>query len=74
MIKPTDYNMIGMRIKELRKERNVSQAQLAEKTGLSVSFIKEIVKRFLKQQNALKMHRIYHDICARFILKGGAVI
>lgn len=44
MIKPTDYNMIGMRIKELRKERNVSQAQLAEKTGLSVSFIKEIVK------------------------------
>lgn len=34
--------MIGLRIRELRKERNVSQAQLAEETDLSVSFISYI--------------------------------
>ena len=37
-----DYSLIGLRIKETRNWRKVSQAQLAEMSELSVSFISNI--------------------------------
>lgn len=37
-----DFSLIGMRVKEVRKSHNITQAQLAEMTDLSVSYISHI--------------------------------
>lgn len=37
-----DYKIIGKRIKEIRKENNLTQAELAEKCNLAVSYISRI--------------------------------
>ncbi len=37
-----DYNLIGRRIKEIRREKNMSQAVLAELADLSVTYISQI--------------------------------
>lgn len=37
-----DFSLIGMRIKEVRKSHNITQAKLAEMTNLSVSYISHI--------------------------------
>lgn len=55
------YKQLGKRIKELRISANLTQEQLAEKTGLSLDFIGKIevninkpgLKTILKIANAL---------------------
>lgn len=37
-----NYNLIGQRIKELRKEKNLSQMELAEKADLAVQYISNV--------------------------------
>lgn len=37
-----DYKLIGMRVKEVRKHLRITQAQLAEMTDLSISYISHI--------------------------------
>lgn len=37
-----DYTAIGKRVKQLRKERNLSQQQLAEKIGVSIPHMSNI--------------------------------
>ena len=54
------YNLIGKRIKSLRKMKHLSQEQLAEKSGLSLDYIGKIevninkpgLKALLKISNA----------------------
>ncbi len=43
-----DYGLIGKRIKETRKQLKISQAELAEMTGLSVSYISNIETGYKK--------------------------
>ena len=58
------YKLIGKRIKSLRKMKNLSQEQLAEKSGLSLDYIGKIevninkpgIKALLKISNALDLH------------------
>lgn len=58
------YKLIGKRIKFLRKRKNLSQEQLAEKSGLSLDYIGKIevninrpgIKALLKIANALELH------------------
>ena len=58
------YNLIGKRIKSLRKIKHLSQEQLAEKSGLSLDYIGKIevninkpgIKALLKISNALDVH------------------
>ncbi len=37
-----DYNVLGMRIRKIRKKRNITQERLAELTNLSVVYISKI--------------------------------
>ncbi len=37
-----DYSLIGLRVKEVRKQSLITQAQLAEMTELSISYISHI--------------------------------
>ena len=37
-----NYSLIGMRVKEVRKQNQITQAQLAELTNLSISYISHI--------------------------------
>ena len=37
-----DFMLIGRRVKEIRKQLRVTQAQLAEMTDLSISYISHI--------------------------------
>lgn len=37
-----NYSLIGLRVKEVRKQHNITQAQLAEMTSLSISYISHI--------------------------------
>lgn len=37
-----NYALIGKRVREIRKQRHISQMELAELTGLSVSYISHI--------------------------------
>ena len=39
-----NHKQIGYRIKEVREQNNFSQAQLAEETELSISYISQIEK------------------------------
>ncbi len=43
-----DYRLIGKRIRETRKQMKISQAELAELTGLSVSYISNIETGYKK--------------------------
>ncbi len=43
-----DYVLIGKRVKEVRKQLKVSQATLAEMTGLSVTYISHIETAYKK--------------------------
>lgn len=58
------YKSLGKRIKQLRKEQNLTQEKLAELTGLSLDFIGKIevninkpgLKSLIKIANALDIH------------------
>ena len=58
------YNLIGKRIKSIRKMKHLSQEELAEKSGLSLDYIGKIevninkpgLKALLKISNALNVH------------------
>ena len=40
-----NFSLIGMRVKEVRKQLHITQAQLAEMTDLSISYISHIEKK-----------------------------
>lgn len=48
MMSDIDYVLIGKRVKETRKQLKVSQATLAEMTGLSVTYISHIETAYKK--------------------------
>lgn len=52
-----NHRQIGYRIKEVREQNHISQAQLAEMTDLSVSYISHIenAKRKCKPGNLLSV-------------------
>ena len=53
-----DHRQIGYRIKEVREQNNFSQAELAEKTELSVSYISHIenAKRKASLESIIPLH------------------
>ncbi|MBR4607567.1 MAG: helix-turn-helix transcriptional regulator [Lachnospiraceae bacterium] len=52
-----DHNLIGLRIKEVRKRQGVTQAQLAEMADLSVSYVSHVenAKKKVSLETLLRM-------------------
>lgn len=55
-----NYYLIGRRIEEVRKQRQLSQAELAERTDLSVSYISHIENA--KKKASLKSLVLISDV------------
>ena len=53
-----NHKQIGYRIKEVREQNNFSQAQLAEETELSISYISHIenAKRKASLESIIRLH------------------
>lgn len=59
---PVNYKFIGIRIKEFRRQNNMTQAELAELIDMSVTYISHI-ERAKKQASLEALSRISNVLC-----------
>ena len=66
-----DYNVIGSRIKEARREKNLTQEALSEKLDVSVAFLSR-VERGSSHINLKRLNQICDilDVSEGYILNG----
>ena len=57
-----DYNLLGSRIKSKRKERSITQEQLAESLGFSVGYISQL-ERGITKTNLETLARMSDLLC-----------
>ncbi len=50
-----EYKKIGLKIKELRKQKNMTQAELAEKLDISISYLTKIEAKNCRKSFSLSI-------------------
>lgn len=71
-----DYKRLGVRVKELRKERKLSQAQVAEKTGCTENYVSHIETGITKPslEMLMRLSQTFHVPMDYFFLDSPAIL